>query len=48
MRQLGGEARQRADLGFQARAFLAEFLGALRLVPDIGLFELALNFDQAM
>jgi len=48
MRELGGEARERADLGFKARAFLAQFLGALRLVPDIGLFEFALNFYQAL
>ncbi len=48
MRQLGGKVRQGSDLGFQARAFLAQLLGALRLVPDIGLFEFALDFYQAV
>jgi hypothetical protein len=48
MREPGGEACERADLGFEARAFLAQLLGPLRLVPDIGLFELALDFYQAL
>ena len=32
---------------FQLRTFLAERLGALGFVPDIGLFELALDFYQS-
>jgi len=48
MRQLGGKARQCANLGFEACAFLAQLLGTLRVIPDIRLLELALNFYQAV
>jgi hypothetical protein len=36
------------DFGFQTHAFTPQILGALRFVPDIGLFEFALDFDQAL
>jgi len=48
MRQLGRKMRERPNLALQARAFLAQLLGALRVVPDVGLFEFALNFYQAL
>ena len=35
-------------LGRQARAFLAQFLGALGLVPDGGVFELAAYFFEPL
>mgnify|MGYP003428694604 CR=1 FL=1 len=48
MGELGVQPRERADLGLQFGALAAEFLRALRVVPEFGLFELALNFGQAM
>ena len=42
------QPRERADLGLQLGALAAEVLRALRVVPEFGLFELALNFGQAM
>jgi len=46
--KFGGETGQGADLGFQARALTPQFLGALGIVPDVGLLELALDFGQTM
>jgi len=48
LRQIGIQTCQCADLGFQARAFAAQVLGPLRVVPYIGLFEFALDFDQTL
>jgi hypothetical protein len=39
---------QAADHLFQLGAFLAQFLGAFRITPDTGLFELALYFLQPL
>jgi hypothetical protein len=33
---------------FQKRPFLAERLGAIRLVPDVGFFQFPLDFSQAL
>jgi len=46
--EFGGKAGQCADLGFQARTLTPQFLGALRIAPDVGLLELALDFGQPM
>jgi len=52
--ELAGIAEPLADLVetlddiFELRPFPAECLGALRLVPDVGLFEFAPNLDQAL
>jgi hypothetical protein len=48
MGQFGVQPRERADLGFQFGAFAAEILGALGIVPEFGLFELALDLGQAV
>jgi hypothetical protein len=48
IRKALGQAVDGADDGFELRALLAEFLGALRLVPDTGLFQLAGYFLQAL
>jgi hypothetical protein len=39
---------QGADHLFQLSAFLAQFLSAFRIIPDTGLFELALYFLQPL
>ena len=41
------ELRQRADDAFERASFLAELLRALRVVPDLRVFELALDFREA-
>jgi hypothetical protein len=46
--KFGGQAGQGADLGFQARTLTSQFLGALGIVPNVGLLELALDFGQTM
>jgi len=46
-----GEARcQRIEAEndlLQLRSFLPECLGAIRLIPDVGLFQFPLDFSQA-
>jgi hypothetical protein len=37
--QRGADAGQRADHGFEGFLFLAQGLGALRVVPELGVFE---------
>jgi hypothetical protein len=37
---------QHTDDRLQACPFLPQFLGMLGIVPDFGIFELALDFDQ--
>jgi hypothetical protein len=44
---LGG-ALDGADVGAQARAFAAELLGALRLGPDLRIFQLARYFLEPL
>jgi len=46
--KLGGQAGQCADLVLQARSLASQFLGALGIAPDVGLFEFALDFGQTM
>jgi len=41
------EQQQAADDPLQAFLFAAEFLRALGVAPDVGLFELPSDFDQA-
>jgi hypothetical protein len=48
MAEFGVQAYQRADLGFESGALAAEFLRALGIVPNVGLFKLALDFGQAL
>jgi hypothetical protein len=48
MGQFAVQPRERADLGFELGALAAEFLRALGLVPEFGLFEFALDFGQAL
>ncbi|OGI50918.1 MAG: hypothetical protein A3D32_07365 [Candidatus Muproteobacteria bacterium RIFCSPHIGHO2_02_FULL_60_13] len=48
MGEFGAQSRERADFGFQFGAFAAEFLRALGIVPEFGLFEFALDFGQAL
>ncbi len=48
MGQFGMQPRERTDLGFELGAFAPEFLRALGVVPEFGLFQLALDFDQAV
>lgn len=42
------QPRERADLGFEFSALAAKFLRALGLVPELGLFEFALDFGQTL
>ena len=44
----GIEAFQRADHAFELFLFLAERLCALLIVPDLGIFELLLDFRQPL
>jgi hypothetical protein len=44
VREPAADAPERADYGFQRLLFLAELLGALRVCPDLGVGELALDF----
>jgi len=37
---------ERHDDAFEGLLFLAEFLGARGVVPDVGVFELLADFDQ--
>ncbi len=48
MGELGVQPRERTDLGLELGALAAEFLRALGIVPEFGLFEFALDFGQAM
>jgi hypothetical protein len=48
MGQLGVQPRKCTDLGFEFGALAAEFLRALGLVPELWLFEFALDFGQAL
>ena len=48
MSELGVQPRERADLGLELGALAAEFLRALGIVPEFGLFEFALDFGQAL
>ncbi len=48
MGQLGVQPREGADLGFELGTFAPKFLRALGVVPEFRLFQLALDFDQAM
>jgi hypothetical protein len=48
MGQLGVQPRKCTDLGLEFGAFTAELLRALRIVPEFGLFEFALDFGQAL
>jgi hypothetical protein len=43
-----GEPLQAAHHGFELRALFAEFLRAIGVVPDAGLFELAAYFGQPL
>jgi len=43
-----GQAADAADDAFEARAFLAEILRALRIVPDVGMFEFAGDFFEPL
>jgi hypothetical protein len=43
-----GQAADAADDAFEARAFLAEVLRALRVVPDVGMFEFAGDFFEPL
>jgi hypothetical protein len=42
-----GQLIQRIDHVFERNAFPAERLRSVWVIPDIGLFEFALNFGQA-
>ena len=46
--QPGAEFVQRADDIFQPRALTAQFLGFLRIVPDMGILELPADFLEAV
>lgn len=48
MGELGMQPRERADLGFELGALASQLLGTLGIAPDFGLFELALDFYQAL
>jgi hypothetical protein len=41
------DAVESVDNGVQARAFAAQFLRARRVVPDVGVFQLAVYFFEA-
>jgi len=46
--QAGGDAGNAADGLVQQRALAPQVLGALRIVPDIGVFQLAVDFFQTL
>jgi len=51
LQAVGDAARQRADAAddlFQAGALAVQLLGALGLIPGLGIFELAQNLGQAL
>lgn len=48
MGEFGVQSREDADFGFEFGAFASEFLRALWIIPELGLFELALDFGQAL
>jgi hypothetical protein len=48
MGQFGVQPYEGADFGFEFGALAAEFLRALGVVPEFGLFEFALDFRQAL
>ena len=48
MGQFGVQPRERADLGLKLGALAAEFLGALGLAPEFGLFEFPLDLGQTL
>jgi len=43
--QAGGELVQRSDYRLQLRTFLAESLGLLGVVPDVGIFQFPFDFS---
>ena len=43
-----GQAADATDDAFEIRAFLAEILRALRVVPDVGIFELKRDFLETL
>jgi hypothetical protein len=48
MGKFGVQAGERSDLVFQVRSLAAQFQCPLAIVPDVRLFQLALNLDQPM
>ena len=48
VRQTRSQRIQRCNHLLEPRPFLTQGLGTIRLIPDIGLFELALDFGQAL
>jgi hypothetical protein len=47
VREAAADAAQRADDGFERLLFLAEVLRALRVVPQLGVFQLAVQRLEA-
>jgi hypothetical protein len=48
MAEFSVKTHQGANLGFESGALAAEFLRALGIVPNVGLFQLTLDLGQAM
>ena len=48
MGEFGVQPSERADLRLQLGALTAQFLRALGIIPEFGLFEFALDFGQAL
>ncbi len=46
--ETGRQLVESYDNGFERGAFLSKRLGSLGVIPDVGLFELALNLGQAL
>ena len=48
MGEFSVQSRERAHFGFQFGELAAEFLRALGIIPEFGLFEFALDFGQTL